>query len=81
MGVISRVWPYFLVHAERDAVGTVVSHRIFGSFIQPLATGAAGLPVSMKTQRNINGMYSVVQRVHEHEGEGGCCRFHSSDVV
>ena len=87
MGVISRVWPYFLIHAERCAVVTVLFHLICGSFVQTTGREVTNLPVSHELGKNIYSMYSV-QRVHE--GEGGlqfvevtfaCCRFHSSDAV
>ena len=32
-------------------MGTVLSHLIFGSFIQPLAAGVANLPVSMDSAK------------------------------
>ena len=67
MGVISGVWPYFLVHAERSAVVTVLFHLICGSFVQTTGREVTDLPVSHELSKK---KYSVrVQRVHE--GEGG----------
>ena len=62
------VWPYFLVHAERCTVVTVLFHLICGSFVQTTGREVADLPVSHELGKNIYSMYSV-QRVHE--GEGG----------
>ena len=57
VGVISRVWPYFLVHAERCAVVTVLFHLICGSFIQTTGREVADLPVSHELGKNIYSIY------------------------
>ena len=57
VGVIPRVWPYFLVHAERCTVVTVLFHLICGSFVQTTGREVADLPVSHELGKNI---YSIV---------------------
>ena len=61
VGVISRVWPCFLVHAEQC-----------GSFAQTTGRKVADLPVSHELGKNILQFYSMYSLQQVTRGKGGC---------